>query len=101
MLKSHILHFEGEKLAVALHMINDVAGIHRMDVNLYDASLAETYDRLADAVEIGYQLVHIKGVEVELAALQPEQKLGAVAEFERAIFGEGVQIDAAGSSAGV
>ena len=96
-LEGHVFNLERQKFAVFLHLVEDVAGLLRVDVDLDDASVPEADHGFPHAVEIILDPAQVKGLGIShLCPLQPEQELGAVAEDQLAVFGEAGKVRAGG-----
>ena len=91
-LQGHVLHLDGEELAVLLAVVQDLARGVRMDMDLDDGAVAEEHQGFAVLREPVRDDGLVEGVQVHLAPLQPQQELRAVAELEDAVLGEGVQV---------
>ena len=95
-LECHILDLDGEILAIGLAVVQDLARGMGVDVYLDDAAVAEEDERFAVGGEPVGDDRFVERVEIDLAPLETQQELCAVAELQDAVFREGVQVDGGG-----
>ena len=92
-LERHVFDLQGQEFAILLAVVEDLAGMEGVDVDLDDRSLAEEDQRVAvGGKPVGDDLL-VKVVGIDLAPLQPQEELRAVAELQRAVFRKGIQVD--------
>ena len=95
MLQGHILDLQRKVLAPALAVVEDVSGRVSVDMDLHDRTVAEVDHRFADCGEVVADFGHVERVQIHLRSLQAQQELGAIAEFELVVLGEGVKVHGA------
>ena len=91
-LQGHVLHLDGQELAVQLAMVQDFAGGAGVDMDLDDGAVAEEDEGFPVLGEPVGEDRFIERLQVHLGALQPQEELRAVAEFQDTVLREGVEV---------
>ncbi len=91
-LQGHVLHLDGQELAVQLAVVQDFAGGAGVDMDLDDGAVAEEDEGFPVLREPVGKDRFVEGLQVHLGALQPQEELRAVAEFQDAVLRKGVEV---------